>query len=446
MASQGMFGPSGAEVELALREQQKQEAMQYASMPAGRGPVALMAQAGQGIGRAIEGAAGYEDPRVAKAKLLEEAKMEVDSSGADLMADPKGYYGAAFKALQSRGLTDEAMNVRQLMMQEEAQAAETESKQATAQAAQFKNMKGRFTQNAKGKVIDSWTGQVVEEGSSNYEAASTAAKIHQDFVNGAFGDPDSEEAQARYDDAISKANYKRPPARISVSTAGETEYNKNIGKLAATADMEKLSAADKAQVFVDSADRIQTALENSDVIVGPGADIRLGMAKVMNILGADNDDTIGQTQALMSSLADTTLKAIPGSNLGGGQGFTEKDKEFLKSASGGDFTWTRDALLYLAYTNKVAARYQVQVRNKLLERKTPKQLEALANAGVDITPLPEPDVGVKPSFSKAMQSVKPKSTAPEKASEVPEGMDPEEWSELSPRGKELYMKRIKGSQ
>lgn len=123
MASQGMFGPSGAEVELALREQQKQEAMQYASMPAGRGPVALMAQAGQGIGRAIEGAAGYQDPRVAKAKLLEEAKMEVDESGADLMADPKGYYESAFKALQSRGLTDEAMGVRQLMMQEEAQQA-----------------------------------------------------------------------------------------------------------------------------------------------------------------------------------------------------------------------------------------------------------------------------------------------------------------------------------
>ena len=397
MASQGMFGPSGAEVELALREQQKQEAMQMGQQSASQAIGSAMASAGQSFGRAIEKAGGYEDPRIAKAKLLEEAKMEVDSSGADLMSDPKGYYGAAFKALQSRGLTDEAMGVRQLMMQEEAQAAETEAMQAKAQASQFKNMKGRFTQNAKGKVIDSWTGQVVEEGASNYEAASTAAKIHQDFVNGAFGDPNSEQAQSLYDDAMSKANYKRPPASISVNTVGENEYNKNIGKLTAQADSAKLSTADKAQEFVDSADRISNALENSDVIVGPGADARLGLAKVMNILGADNDDTISQTQALVSSLAENTLDAIPSSNLGGGQGFTENDKKFLISAKSGDINFTKDALEYLAYTNRVAARYQIQVRNKLLERKTPKQLQALADAGVDISPLPEPDVGTPPN-------------------------------------------------
>lgn len=123
MASQGMFGPSGAEVELALREQQNQEAMQMGQQSASQAIGSAMASAGQSFGRAIEKAGGYEDPRVAKAKLLEEAKMEVDSSGADLLSDPKGYYGAAFKALQSRGLTDEAMGVRQLMMEEEAQQA-----------------------------------------------------------------------------------------------------------------------------------------------------------------------------------------------------------------------------------------------------------------------------------------------------------------------------------
>lgn len=444
MASQGMFGPSGAEVELALREQQKQEAMQMGQQSASQAIGSAMASAGQSFGRAIEKAGGYEDPRIAKAKLLEEAKMEVDSSGADLMSDPKGYYGAAFKALQSRGLTDEAMGVRQLMMKEEAQEAETQGKLATAQAAQFKNMKGRFTQNAKGKVIDSWTGQVVEEGASNYEAASTAAKIHQDFVNGAFGDPESPEAQSLYDDAMSKANYKRPANNVSVTTVGENEYNKNIGKLASASDMSKLSAADQSQEFLDSADRITSALENSDVIIGPGADVRLGLAKVMNILGADNDDTISQTQALLSSLAETTLDSIPSSNLGGGQGFTERDKEFLIAAKAGNINWTREALEYLAYTNKRAARYKVEVRNKLLERKTPRQLEALASAGVDITPLPLPEIGSPPKWNK---NAKPsKAPAPAKATDAPAGMDPDMWSELSPRGKELYLKRNKGPQ
>lgn len=430
----GIFGPGADAVRQAVDQRGMEQDMAYAAMPAGRGPVAAMAGAGRQLGNAIAGAAGYQDPAVAKAKLLEEAKMEVDASGADLMADPKSYYSTAFKALQSRGLTDEAMSVRQLLIEEESAAAETQYKTAQAQSLTNKGMKGRFTQNSKGQVIDSWTGTVVEKGSQEYEAASSSAKAYQDFINGAYGDPSTPEAQGRYEEAISKINYKRPPTSVSVKTVGENEYNKNIGKLAATSDMSKLSAAEQSQEFLDSADRITAALENTDVIVGPGADIRLGLAKVMNILGANNDDTISQTQALMSSLAETTLDAIPSSNLGGGQGFTERDKEFLISAKAGNINWTKEALEYLAYTNRRAARYKIEVRNKLLERKTPQQLESMALAGVDVTPLPVPDIGSPPKWNKewsGKQKAPAPTTTPTSGRKVKEGWTQEEINTLS---------------
>ena len=119
----GIFGPGADLTAQAIQQEQQANAMQWANVPQGRGTVAGMAQAGSMLGSGLAKLGGYEDPRLAKAKLLEEARMEVDSSGADLMSDPKSYYTAAFKALQSRGLTDEAMSVRQLLLEEEAQAA-----------------------------------------------------------------------------------------------------------------------------------------------------------------------------------------------------------------------------------------------------------------------------------------------------------------------------------
>jgi hypothetical protein len=121
----GIFGPDAEMVRQAIAEKQSAEDMQWAGMPAGRGMVAAAAKAGRGFGNAAGAAMGYQDPQVAKAKLLEEAKQEVDSAGVNLLEDSKGYYSKAFEALQKRGLMDEAMGVRQLMLEEEATAADS---------------------------------------------------------------------------------------------------------------------------------------------------------------------------------------------------------------------------------------------------------------------------------------------------------------------------------
>lgn len=430
----GIFGPGADLAAQAIQQEQQAKAMQWAGLQPGQGLVALAAQAGQMFGGAMEKVAGYEDPRLAKAKLLQEAQAEVDGSGADLMSDPKSYYTAAFKALQSRGLMDEAMQVRALMLDEESVAADTAAKQAQAQAAMVKNMKGRFTQNSKGQVIDSWTGDVIQKGSENYEAASTAAKVYQDYVNGAFGEPGTPEAESRYTEAIGKVNYKRPPTTVSVINKGEGKFLETVGKGMGDQLVSDITVSRDASKIMENVDLINELLDNPDVIAGPGADIRLGFAKLMNIAGADNADTISQTQALLSRLAETTLNAIPDSNLGGGQGFTERDKEFLISAKAGNFNWTPDALRYLNWINAQRARNLIKRRNQTMAALTPRQKENLKAAGVSNTDqMPLPTLPAKPAWNPKKQATKSNITE-----KVPEGVTSEEWNAMTDEEKALW--------
>ena len=435
----GIFGPDAEMVRQAIAEKQSAEDMQWANVPQGRGMVAAAAKAGRGFGNAAGAAMGYQDPQVAKAKLLEEAKQEVDSAGVNLLEDSKGYYSKAFEALQKRGLMDEAMGVRQLMLEESATEADINYKNAQAENASMKGLKGRYTQNSKGQVVDSWTGTTVKEGSAEYEAASSSAKAYQDFINGAYGDPSSPDAQARYEEAISKINYKRPSTQVSVAIKGEEEHLKTVGKKTGEEFVETIAKSRNAGSILETTEQIDTLLEDPDLIVGPGGDIRLGIAKVMNIFGADNADTISATQALMSRLADTTLKAIPDSNLGGGQGFTERDKEFLERSSAGNFNWTPDSLKYLNWINKRRAYNLVKARNDLLSSKTPEQLQKLANVGADTRIMPLPEIGERPAWRKEWSKNPSKPTTQTKPAEnippAPAGVDPEDWKYMAPEDK-----------
>lgn len=391
-----IFGPSPQELNTAIRQADQDYINQNVTADAPLAISRAMANAGQSFGRAAGALGGFKDPRVQKAMLMEEAKQEVESSGVDLLSDSQGYYKAAAEALAKRGLMDEAMAVRNIAIQEQATLAKAQLDQAKALGEQGKGLKGRFAQNAKGQVIDSWTGQVVKEDSEEYEAATASAKAYQDYINGAYGDPATTEAQQRYQAAIDKINYRRPPSNVSVSTRGESKFIETVAKGTGEEFLDVFSRSRNANQILENVDTINTLLDSSDVIVGPGADIRLGLAKLMNIAGANNEDSIAQTQVLLSRLAQTTLNAIPDSNLGGGQGFTERDKQFLEAASAGDFTWTKESLRYINWINSNRARNLIKQRNELIQNKTPKQLDDLELAGVDIRIKPLPNIGPRP--------------------------------------------------
>lgn len=100
----GMFGPSPEEVNQSLDSQ-------YMSNVKGADITDLIGQMGTRGARQVAGAMGYEDERVAKARLVQEAVKE--ARDASEPGDIKGMYKNLADAFAKRGLSQQAMQAQQ---------------------------------------------------------------------------------------------------------------------------------------------------------------------------------------------------------------------------------------------------------------------------------------------------------------------------------------------
>jgi hypothetical protein len=89
-------------------------------------------------------------------------------------------------------------------------------------------------------------------------------------------------------------------------------------------------------------------LVNSGAFTGPAADIKLQAAKVFNVVGANNNDTISKTEQLFSNRGKAMLGSIKASGLAGSQGLTEGERKFLTQAEGGTITLNAETLKAMA--------------------------------------------------------------------------------------------------
>ena len=89
-------------------------------------------------------------------------------------------------------------------------------------------------------------------------------------------------------------------------------------------------------------------LVNSGALTGPTADVALTAAKIFNVLGADNKDTIAKTELLFSNRGKALLGSVKASGLAGSQGLTEGERKFLTAAEGGTITLNADTLKAMA--------------------------------------------------------------------------------------------------
>lgn len=183
-----------------------------------------------------------------------------------------------------------------------------------------------------------------------------------------------------------KARIARAGAsNINIST--EKKYGERFGGLIAEADAAKLSAAESAPAAAENADRILDLLSTGKVITGTGANVRLQMAKALNLAGGTDSEKIANTEVLLSSLAETTLGAIKSSNLGAGQGFTNADREFLEKAKAGQITYDAKSLADLANLARRAAEKSAETWNKRVNQ-IPKT--ALEGTGISTEPVVVP--------------------------------------------------------
>jgi hypothetical protein len=169
----------------------------------------------------------------------------------------------------------------------------------------------------------------------------------------------------------------------SISMSTEQKYGGRFGGLIADQDAAKLSAAENAPQAAATADRVLDLIGTGKVITGTGANVRLQLAKALNLAGGTDSEKIRNTEVLVSSLAETTLGAIKSSNLGAGQGFTNADRDFLEKAKAGQLSYDAKSLTELARLSRLAAEKSADSWNTRV-----KQIPASALEGTGISTNP----------------------------------------------------------
>jgi hypothetical protein len=168
--------------------------------------------------------------------------------------------------------------------------------------------------------------------------------------------------------------------KVSLSTGSEKKYGEIFASKTAEADIPMLEAARAAPEMATNANRVLDLAKNKKVITGSGAEMRLSLAKMMNMAGATDSEAVTNTEQLISGMAKSTLSAIKGSGLGTGQGFTENDLKFLQQAQAGNQSMELSSIIRLAELQHKAAVKSVQ---KWESRKANIPKSALEGTGID---------------------------------------------------------------
>jgi len=187
-------------------------------------------------------------------------------------------------------------------------------------------------------------------------------------------------------------DYKREIARAgasqtNISVGTEKKYGERFGGLLAERDAVKLEAAEKAPAIAANADRIVDLIDTGKVFTGSAANVRLQIAKGLNLIGGTDSEKIKNTELLISGLAESTLGAIKSSGLGTGQGFTDKDREFLEKAKAGQISYDAQSLKELARLSRLAAEQSAQVWNTRVKS---MPASALEGTGISTKPIVVP--------------------------------------------------------
>jgi hypothetical protein len=144
-----------------------------------------------------------------------------------------------------------------------------------------------------------------------------------------------------------KANeFKRSGASSTVVNT-EKSYGQAFGQGLAGNDVKLYDSASRAPQMLETVKETRALLNNDKLYVGFGANQKLDLARAADafgITGRDTAEKISNTQRLFANRAQATLDSVKESGLGAGNGFTDKDREFLEKSKLGNIVYSRDAL------------------------------------------------------------------------------------------------------
>jgi hypothetical protein len=187
-------------------------------------------------------------------------------------------------------------------------------------------------------------------------------------------------------------------SNVSLNVNTEKGYGSAFAGKIADQDAVRYDIATKAPSVLESVDRSRKLLASGQVFTGALASQKLELAKFGQAIGAtgkNTDELVSNTQQLMATRAQATLDSIKASGLGSGQGFTDKDRQFLENARLGNITYSADALKQQLDIEEKAARGSVDVWNQRV-KELPKSAKEPLGIGEVILPKKE----TKPSGRK----------------------------------------------
>lgn len=243
-----------------------------------------------------------------------------------------------------------------------------------------------------------------------------AQPARREFVNGQGVNPYTGEAQGPaipkqadaanprtellVDDGTGKLIPNKPliEARGQIAERGKTSITNNVntdksyfGNVAEGLAKQDVTAIDAGK---GAPQRIQTAMAVKELlkknpITGTGAEARLSLNKALATAGIIDGTNVKDTETLASLLASQTMDAIAGSGLGSGQGFTDKDRQFLERAKSGNIELNAGTIGRLADLNERAGRASIKRANSVIGnlRKSGKM------GNVPFEDIPEPTSG-----------------------------------------------------
>lgn len=157
-------------------------------------------------------------------------------------------------------------------------------------------------------------------------------------------------------------------ARASLSVNTERSYGGEIAQGLAKADLAALDVARSAPDRIKSASDVKRILSTGNAITGTAAEQRLWVDKALSTAGVIDGTRTQATEDLVNLLANQTLDAIKTSGLGSGQGFTDKDRQFLQDAKAGRIEINAKTLYRMADLNEKSARASIAYGNKVAAR------------------------------------------------------------------------------
>ena len=179
----------------------------------------------------------------------------------------------------------------------------------------------------------------------------------------------------------------RTTVNVPVNVSTERKYGEQFAGKIADVDINKMTTAENAPRMAESANRIIDLVSQGNVFTGPIADIKLNIARALNVAGASNEEKIANTEMLIAGTGQSTLDAIKSAGLGTGQGFTDKDLKFLQGVAGGTIGLTQKTLMDLATLQHRVATSSAAAWNKRVGE-IPK--EVVQGTGLNTTPIKVP--------------------------------------------------------